>query len=193
MSTRFAQLLTHPDLAHLGATERRVLVRFLQRAHVVRDTNAEFADTRTLGQRVADRVAAFGGSWAFIFLFGAVLVGWIALNSLVLARRHEAFDPYPYILLNLFLSMLAAIQAPVIMMSQNRQTARDRFDAANDYEVNLKSELEIRALHEKLDALREAQWAELVAMQRDQIALLTRLCERAGVLGDGPDAPDAPV
>ena len=184
MSNRFGHLFSLPELAHLGAAERRVIERFIQRAHAVRDTNAEFSDARTLGQRVADRVAAFGGSWTFIFLFGATLLAWVVLNSAVLARRHEAFDPYPYILLSLFLSMLAAIQAPVIMMSQNRQAAKDRFDAANDYEVNLKAELEIRTLHEKLDVLRDAQWVELVRMQQEQIALLTRLVERAGSTGD---------
>ena len=135
----------------------------------------------TVGQRAADAVAAMMGSWRFIISFGVGLASWGAVN-LVLATR--AWDPHPVILLNLFLSMLAAIQAPVIMMSQNRQAAKDRFDAANDYEVNLKAELEIRTLHEKLDVLRDAQWVELVRMQQEQIALLTRLVERAGSTGD---------
>jgi uncharacterized membrane protein len=125
-------------------------------------------------------VAIFGGSWTFIMLFGCCLLLWVALNSFILARRGGAFDPYPYILLNLFLSMIAALQAPVIMMSQNRQSAKDRLDAAHDYEVNLKAELEVRALHEKVDGLRDKQWMELVAMQQEQIRLLTQLLDERG-------------
>ena len=105
------------------------------------------------------------------------------LNSVILARRNAAFDPYPYILLNLFLSMTAALQAPVIMMSQQRQAVKDRLDAAHDYEINLKAELEIAALHEKMDELREKQWGALVEQQQEQIRLLTQLAEgkiRAG-------------
>ena len=108
-------------------------------------------------------------------LFLAFLVVWAVLNVEVLAPRHEAFDPYPFIFLNLLLSMVAALQAPIIMMSQNRQGARDRMEAANDYRVNLKAELEIQRLHEKLDELRESQWAELVRMQQQQIEMLGRL------------------
>jgi uncharacterized membrane protein len=122
-------------------------------------------------------VAAFGGSWTFIGIFASVLIAWIVLNSVILAKAHSAFDPYPYILLNLFLSMIAAIQAPVIMMSQNRQAAKDRLDAAHDYEINLKAELEIAHLHQKMDELREKQWTELVAMQQKQIRMLTKLLE----------------
>src|SRR6185295_10578400 len=131
----------------------------------------------TFGERLADRIAAFGGSWTFLLLFLVVLVSWVGLNSLVLARRHEAFDPYPYILLNLFLSMIAALQAPIIMMSQNRQAAKDRLDAAHDYEVNLKAELEILSLHEKVDELRERKWGELIELQQEQIRMLMRLLE----------------
>jgi uncharacterized membrane protein len=108
----------------------------------------------TFGERVADRVAAFGGSWRFIISFGIVLLGWILINSVWLIRT-PPFDPYPFILLNLVLSCLAALQAPVIMMSQNRQEAKDRQRAQNDYLINLKAELEIRSLHQKLDALRQ--------------------------------------
>ena len=135
----------------------------------------DFEESLTLGQRLADRIAVFGGSWTFILLFLATLVSWIVLNTVVLSRVGKPFDAYPYIFLNLILSMLAALQAPVIMMSQNRYAAKDRVAAAHDYEVNLKSELEILALHEKVDTLRERQWAELVAMQQEQIRLLTRL------------------
>jgi uncharacterized membrane protein len=122
----------------------------------------EVADEQeTFGERVADGVARFGGSWAFIFAFATVLLSWVAINTILIMGK-EAFDPYPFILLNLFLSMLAAIQAPVIMMSQNRQDARDRIRSELDYQVNLKAELEIMQLHDKFDRLRE----ELLARER---------------------------
>lgn len=175
----------HPDSAQvpnsvdqLPAHKQWVFRRMLGGLLVSRNTNQTFDASLTFGQRLADKVAAFGGSWTFIIIFVGILLSWVALNSVVLAKQHDAFDPYPYILLNLVLSMLAAIQAPVIMMSQNRQAAKDRLDAAHDYEVNMKAELEISALHSKLDALREQQWAELVAMQQEQIRLLTELLEK---------------
>jgi uncharacterized membrane protein len=190
----FTRRLLRRGVEALPAGEREVVERFLARSHVSRDTGRAFEDERTLGQRVADRVAAFGGSWTFLGLFAAVLAGWVLLNSVLLARRGAAFDPYPYILLNLFLSMLAAIQAPIIMMSQNRQAARDRLEAAHDYEVNLKAELEILSLHEKLDQLRDAQWRELVSMQQEQIRLLTALlAARDAGSGDGAPPPDGPA
>jgi uncharacterized membrane protein len=173
--SHLAEHWLHTSLEQLTDRERRVLERVAHRQHISRNTNHDFDTSLTLGQRVADRVAAFGGSWTFILLFAATLLTWIALNSLLLAPRHAAFDPYPYILLNLVLSMLAAIQAPIIMMSQNRQAQKDRLDAAHDYEVNLKAELEIAALHEKVDRLREQQWAELVALQQEQLRLLAQL------------------
>ena len=157
--------------------EREIFRRLLERRHVTRNTNNEFDDQLTFGQRLADNVAKFGGSWTFISIFAVILLIWVILNSIILARYHDAFDPYPYILLNLFLSMLASIQAPIIMMSQNRQSAKDRMDAAHDYEVNLKAEMEIETLHQKLDELREQKWAELVGMQQEQIRLLTKLLE----------------
>lgn len=147
----------------LQDAEKRVLKKILSRKSLIRNTEKDFSNRQTFGDRVADKVAAFGGSWTFIILFVLVLVGWVILNSLILINR--AFDPFPYILLNLFLSMTAAIQAPVIMMSQNRQSAKNRLVAEHDYEVNLKAELEIMALHEKLDDLRETKWLELVEMQ----------------------------
>lgn len=180
---KLTQDLLATDLESLSSHELHVLSKLVAGRSVSRNTNREFDERSTVGQRLADRIAAFGGSWTFILIFGSVLVVWVALNSVVLARG-EAFDPYPYILLNLFLSMIAALQAPVIMMSQNRQSAKDRLDAAHDYEVNLKAEVEIRGLHEKLDDLREQRWAELVAMQQEQIALLTRLLEERAARTD---------
>lgn len=124
----------------------------------------------SLGERAADLVASFGGSWAFILLFMAVLAGWIALN--VSGMMHAPFDPYPFILLNLVLSCVAALQAPVIMMSQRRQETKDRLRSQNDYQVNLKAELEIRQLHEKIDHQLAQQWQKLVELQQIQIELL---------------------
>lgn len=160
-----------------GESEKLVVERLTQRLHISRNVSAGFDETMTLGQRVSDRIALFGGSWTFIILFLVTLLIWIVLNVLVLTRIGQPFDPYPFIFLNLILSMVAALQAPVIMMSQNRQSAKDRAAAAHDYEVNLKAELEILALHQKLDQLREQQWTELVSMQRQQIELLIRLVE----------------
>jgi uncharacterized membrane protein len=140
-------------------------------------TLLETPEEASFGQRAADAVARFGGSWTFIILFAIVLCAWVLVNSWLLARNGgTGFDPYPYILLNLFLSMLASIQAPVILMSQNRQGEKDRMDARNDYEINLKAELEIMALHEKIDALKVKQWEELIALQQEQIRMLSSLC-----------------
>jgi uncharacterized membrane protein len=160
-----------------GESEQRVIERLTQRLHISRDTNRVFDESLTVGQRLADKIAVFGGSWTFILLFLSLLLGWIVLNTVILTQLSTPFDPYPYIFLNLILSMLAALQAPVIMMSQNRYAAKDRVAATHDYEVNLKSELEILALHQKIDTLREQQWTELVAMQQEQIRLLTALLQ----------------
>lgn len=135
-------------------------------------------EVRTLGQRLADRVAEFGGSWAFIIFFGFILTLWIVVNSVFLAQR--AFDPYPYILMNLILSCLAALQAPVIMMSQNRKEAKDRKRAENDYLINLKSELEIRSLHQKIDLSIVDQFKHLCDIQQKQIELLERIDAKVG-------------
>lgn len=170
-----AQRLLRIEYEKLSDREKRVLRAVSEGTFLSKSTNRVFESQLTVGQRVADKVAEFGGSWTFIFIFAGILVAWVVLNSVILVRSGNAFDPYPYILLNLFLSMLAAVQAPIIMMSQNRQAARDRLDASNDYEVNLKAELEIRSLHEKLDFLREKSWEELVTLQQEQIRMLTEL------------------
>jgi uncharacterized membrane protein len=132
--------------------------------------NREYDSTLTFGESMADRIAEFGGSWGFILVFGVVLALWIGVNSISFLSK--PFDPYPYILLNLVLSCLAAIQAPVIMMSQNRQEARDRLRAEHDYQVNLKAELEIRHLHEKMDHLVHRQWEKLMEIQQIQMDLM---------------------
>jgi uncharacterized membrane protein len=156
---------------------QKVLRHVTGRKHIARNIAVESGENNTRGQRAADAVARFGGSWTFITLFGVVLVAWVVLNSLILSRYSQPFDPYPYILLNLFLSMLASIQAPIILMSQNRQAQKDRINAEHDYEVNLKAELEIMLLHEKVDLLREGQWGELLAIQKEQLRLLTHLMD----------------
>ena len=164
--------------AHLrasGATSAGGAHRRARKPPVARNTAKEFEAQATPGQRAADAVARFGGSWSFIALFAAVLVGWVVLNSVILAGYGKPFDPFPYILLNLFLSMLASIQAPIILMSQNRHAEKDRLSAEHDYEVNLKAELEIMLLHEKIDLLRETQWSELLAIQKEQLGLLATL------------------
>lgn len=163
------------ELESLPELERVVFDSFSERQPISRDTTKDHDTDLTFGQKLADRVASFGGSWTFIMLFAAVLVAWVLLNAFLLSRNGDTFDPYPFILLNLFLSMLASVQAPLILMSQNRQSAKDRLDAEHDYEVNLKSELEIMALHEKLDELRESKWSQLIKMQQQQIELLTKL------------------
>jgi len=162
----------------MDARTQKVLRHISGRKHIARNTAAESGENSTPGQRAADAVARFGGSWIFITLFGVVLVVWVVLNSLILSRYGKEFDAYPYILLNLFLSMLASIQAPIILMSQNRQAEKDRLNAGHDYEVNLKAELEIMLLHEKVDLLREGQWGELLAIQKEQLRLLGGLLEK---------------
>ncbi|QFU17481.1 DUF1003 domain-containing protein [Microvirga thermotolerans] len=156
-----AQHLLHAGLSPLDARDRRVIARVARRVHTARNLNREFDDRLTMGQRLADRVAAIGGSWGFIVGFAVFLGAWALLNVVLL--KEGAFDPYPFVFLNLLLSMLAALQAPVIMMSQNRQAAKDRLAAALDYEVNLKSEMEIASLSDKMDAL-QAQMERLLAL-----------------------------
>lgn len=161
----------------LTEAEKHVLKHILDRKPISGDHLKNDQDL-TFGQRIADRVAKFGGSWPFIGLFGLFLAVWIITNVLMLMNHKHPFDPYPYILLNLILSMLAAIQAPVIMMSQNRQAAHDRLDAEHDYEVNLKAELEIMALHHKLDELREQKWEELMRIQKEQLERLEKILQK---------------
>ncbi len=158
-------------LHHLGELERRVLEHIVERRPISRNQNEAFQSQLTLGQRVADKVATFGGSWTFIFLFAGFIFAWTLYNS----ERIRPFDPYPFILLNLLLSCTAAIQAPVIMMSQNRQEEKDRLDAQHDYEVNLKAELEIVALQTKLDDLQQHHLAAITQALEKQAAVLERI------------------
>ena len=169
-------------LRQLTQFERAVLSRALSREHWSRDPQTYDA-AATVGQRLADRVASFGGSWTFIGLFAVMMVSWMVLNQ----EMDAPFDAYPYILLNLVLSCLAALQAPVIMMSQNRQAARDRLDARNDYEVNLRAEVEIVAVHTKLDLLRDQEWSRIRGALEQQQRALTDIQTRLDTLAsDGP-------
>jgi uncharacterized membrane protein len=157
----------------LSSLERSVVESLAKHETLALDVEAQFQKKLSLGERMADQIADFGGSWIFISLFGGFILVWIVINTIVLLVR--PFDPYPFILLNLMLSCLAAVQAPIIMMSQNRQESRDRLRSENDYRVNLKAELEIRQLHEKLDHLLQHQWERLVEIQQIQIELMNEL------------------
>ncbi|MBN1828019.1 MAG: DUF1003 domain-containing protein [Deltaproteobacteria bacterium] len=157
--------------------EKHVARHIAEKTHISRDVLQDYSEQLTAGERIADKVASFGGSWIFISIFFCAMVAWILLNSFILVKLRGSSDPYPYILLNLVLSMLAAIQAPVILMSQNRQSSKDRVRAEHDYEVNLKAELEIMELHEKIDALRDKQWRDLLSLQQEQMRLLSQLVE----------------
>jgi uncharacterized membrane protein len=148
-----AQHLLHAGLGPLSERDRRVIARIARRMSTAPNVNREFEKTLTFGERLADKVAAVGGSWSFIIGFCLFLATWAVVNAMILVQT--AFDPYPFIFLNLLLSMLAALQAPVIMMSQNRQAAKDRLSAALDYEVNVKAEAAIAELHDKVDRLAE--------------------------------------
>lgn len=160
----------------LTSLERDILDSMRSHELLSHDTETDFEKHLSLGDRLADRIAEFGGSWKFILSFIAILTVWILVNSFVLLRK--PFDPYPYILLNLILSCLAALQAPVIMMSQNRQESKDRLRGIHDYKVNLKAELEIRHLHEKMDYLLLHQWQRLLEIQQIQIELMEELAAR---------------
>lgn len=154
-SPALAKRIFRAEWKHLTPTEREVIEGVLHRISIPRDPNKELSDRRTLGERAADVIAAFGGSWTFIIIFGAWLASWAIINTEILGPRHAAFDPYPYIFLNLILSMLAAIQAPIIMMSQNRQATRDRLEAEVDHEVNVRAELAIRQMDERLHSIEQ--------------------------------------
>jgi len=170
---QYVEDVLEEDKGELSLLESEVVRSMTEHDLLSRDINTDFEEQLTLGQRMADRVAEFGGSWNFILCFAAVMLFWIVTNSIALFYR--PFDPYPFILLNLVLSCLAAIQAPVIMMSQNRQEAKDRLRAEHDYRVNLKAELEIRHLNEKVDHLIIHQWQRLLKIQQIQMELMEEL------------------
>ena len=164
------------QLGELTALEQSVLRTLSDKSLLTATLDGDDQAPITTGQRLADNVATFGGSWTFIISFGSFLLIWISFNVFVLATK--AFDPFPFILLNLILSCLAAIQAPIIMMSQNRQEEKDRERSKNDYMVNLKSELELRILHEKIDHMMIHQQQELIEIQKVQMEMMEDIIQR---------------
>ncbi len=172
----YVQSLLTADKGELTDLEREVLESLRQHEILAHNPEEEFVADFTYGQRLADHIASFGGSWSFILAFGGILVIWILTNLVVLTRH--PFDPYPFILLNLVLSCVAALQAPVIMMSQKRQESRDRARSEHDYQINLKAELEIRQLHQKLDHLLTHQWERLLEIQEIQMDLIDEIRSR---------------
>jgi uncharacterized membrane protein len=168
-----AKYVLNREWESMDDAEKKVLEEFVARIPISHSSSTHDLETRTFGEKIADRVAAFGGSWTFIIIFFIILFLWVILNTVILVSK--PFDAYPFIFLNLILSMLAAVQAPIIMMSQNRQAAKDRMSAEHDYEVNLRAELEIIGLNHKLDELREIKWIELLEIQQKQIALLEKI------------------
>jgi uncharacterized membrane protein len=171
------------EIGKLGRAERCTLEAILHRRTVTKNTNELFQERLTLGEKIADSVAVFGGSWRFIILFLGMMAVWMVYNR----EAARSFDPFPFILLNLVLSCLAALQAPVIMMSQNRQASKDRLDAQHDYEVNLKAELEIAAVQAKLDELYGEHILELKRSIEQQAAILRRLEQKVEPAGDRKD------
>lgn len=173
----YIQSVLATERGELTSLERDILNSLHSHELLSHDTETEFEQNLSFGDRLSDRIAEFGGSWRFIITFFCILMGWIIFNSIALMQK--PFDPYPYILLNLVLSCLAALQAPVIMMSQNRQETKDRLRGIHDYKVNLKAELEIRHLHEKLDYLLLHQWQRLLEIQQIQIDLMEEMTEKS--------------
>ncbi len=174
--SQYVHNLLASEKGELTSLEAEVLASLRDHDTLSKNITNEFEGEWTLGERLADRIAGFGGSWMFLISFALFLAFWIGLNSFLLYTRPP--DPYPYILLNLVLSCIAAIQAPIIMMSQNRQEAKDRLRSEHDYQVNLKAELEIRHLHEKLDHLLSHQWERLAQIQEIQLDLLAEISRK---------------
>ena len=170
--TNTARKFLAKELEKLEEHEREIVQRFIDRGRTARNVAQEFEEHLSPGQRIADRVAETMGSWTFIIIQSTILLAWIVLN--VVAYMNH-WDPYPFILLNLGLSFQAAYAAPIIMMSQNRQADKDRMQTRNDYEVDLKAEMEIMQLHEKFNELRDSYWADLVRLQQKQIEMLERI------------------
>jgi uncharacterized membrane protein len=173
---KYVEDIIRRDKGEISALEKQVVKSLEKQGLLSENVNIVFERRLTFGERVADKLADYAGSWHFIGIFFAVLLLWIAINSVVLIWK--PFDPYPFILLNLVLSCLAAIQAPVIIMSQNRQEEKDRIRAENDYRVNLKAEVEIRHLHEKMDHLLINQWQRLLEIQEVQTELMEEVARK---------------
>jgi uncharacterized membrane protein len=178
---RYVQESLEAEKGELSKIEQAVIKSLEENEIIAKNLNKEFDSKMSFGERAADKVASFGGSWKFIGIFTGVLLLWILINALFLSNK--GFDPYPFILLNLVLSCVASLQAPIIMMSQNRQSAKDRLQAEHDYQVNLKAEVEIRTLHEKMDHLIQDQWQRLLEIQQIQTDLVEELVDRSAGRG----------
>jgi uncharacterized membrane protein len=191
----YVEELLQKEHGEFSELDRQVAESIANQDTVAENTEDEFEDHRLVGEILSDKLADFGGSWRFLIIFGAILVVWMCFNIVLSARI--AFDPYPFILLNLVLSCIAAVQAPVIMMSQKRQEAKDRLRANNDYRVNLKAELEVRHLHEKLDYLVSRQWQRLAEIQQMQLEMMQekkfKKDKWASGRQPGPDSADDSV
>jgi uncharacterized membrane protein len=174
--SEYVEEMIKQDKGEFTAIEEQVVKSLREHELLTRNPNIEYEQQLTFGERTADGLADFGGSWKFLGIFAGIIILWVVLNSALIIFK--PFDPYPYILLNLVLSCLAAIQAPVIMMSQNRQESKDRLRAEFDYKINLKAELEIRHLHEKLDHLIMNQWQRLLEIQEIQTQMMEELTEK---------------
>jgi uncharacterized membrane protein len=172
----YIQDVIEGDKGKLSALKQHVIDSLEDHELLSKNINVEYDSQLTFGERLADRIAEFGGSWKFLGLFAILMLVWMALNSYILVAK--PFDPYPFILLNLVLSCLAAVQAPIIMMSQNRQAAKDRLRAEYDYRVNLKAELGIRHLHEKVDLWVVDQWQRLLEIQKIQMELIEEVAHK---------------
>jgi uncharacterized membrane protein len=170
---RYMEELLQQEHGEFSELDRQVVESIARQDTISENSEEEFEEHRTFPDRVSDNMAAFGGSWWFLISFATVLLVWIGIN--LFEGLNSAFDPYPFILLNLLLSCIAAIQAPVIMMSQKRQEVKDRLRSFNEYRVNLKAELEVRHLHEKLDYLISRQWTRLAEMQQMQLDAMNEL------------------
>jgi len=164
------------ETGNIKELENEVLRSINDNEIITENINSQMKDGMSFGDKLSDKVAQFGGSWRFIIIFFIILLGWILINSIFIIAK-KPFDPYPFILMNLILSCVAAVQAPIVMMSQNRQEKKDRIRAENDYKVNLKSEIEIRTLHEKVDHLLLDQWAKMMKIQEMQIEMLEEIKE----------------
>ena len=176
--TQYIRDLLEKERDELSRLEENISQSMKDHELTAKNVNIEFDRQLSFGDRVSDRLADFAGSWTFIALFSGFLLFWITLNTLIITLR--PFDPFPFILLNLFLSALAAIQAPVIIMSQNRQEERDRMNAEHDYQVNLNAEMEIHQLHRKIDHLLINQGERLLEIQKIQVELMEDLAKKSG-------------
>ncbi|MDR3692249.1 MAG: DUF1003 domain-containing protein [Fimbriimonas sp.] len=175
---KHAQEMAKHELDDLVGLKQEVAESLIRQEAITKNIDREFDSKATRGEKIADKVAAFGGSWTFIIIFGVILFTWMGVNTTVIISK--PFDPFPYIFLNLVLSCLAAIQAPVIMMSQNRQESKDRMRSENDFKTNLKAELEIQHINEKIDKLINDQWKHLLEIQEMQMEMIEELTKSKG-------------